>query len=85
VWTGPLVREHVEVAVGDDTVRIFHGATLGRHAPPRPRGLRAGPQAAHVAGLWRATPTEPAQADAVPLAALGRSLDAYAAVIGGAP
>jgi hypothetical protein len=78
-----LVREHVEVAVGDDVVRIFHGTTLvathRRVREPYARVL----EPAHVAGLWRVAPTAPA-ADGVPLAALGRSLDAYAEAIGGA-
>jgi transposase len=80
----PLVREYVDVAVGDETVRIFHGTTLvathRRVREPYTRVL----EPAHVAGLWRVAPTDPAPTDAVPLAALGRSLDAYAAVIGGA-
>jgi len=79
-----LVREHVEVAVGDDTVRIFHGTTLvathRRVREPYAQVL----EPAHVAGLWRVAPTAPASAEAGPLAALGRSLEAYAAVIGGA-
>jgi transposase len=79
-----LVREHVEVAVGDDTVRIFHGPTLvathRRVREPYAQVL----EPAHVAGLWRVAPTDAAQPDDVPLAALGRSLDVYAAVIGGA-
>lgn len=79
-----LVREHVDVAVGDETVRIFHGTTLvathRRVREPYAQVL----EPAHVAGLWRVAPTEPAPADVVSLAPLGRSLDAYAAVIGGA-
>jgi hypothetical protein len=39
---------------------------------------------AHVAGLWRVAPTDPSTDDVVPLAPLGRSLDAYASAIGGA-
>jgi transposase len=80
----PLVREYVEVAVGDDTVRIFHGTTLvathRRVREPYARVL----EPAHVAGLWRVAPTDTGAVDVVPLAALGRSLDAYAAAIGGA-
>jgi hypothetical protein len=79
-----LVREHVEVAVGDDTVRIFHGTTLvathRRVGEPYARVL----EPAHVAGLWRVAPTDTSGGDAAPLAALGRSLDAYADAIGGA-
>ncbi|HEU4687916.1 MAG TPA: IS21 family transposase [Vicinamibacterales bacterium] len=77
-----LVREHVDVAVGDDVVQIFHGTTLvathRRVREPYARVL----EPAHVAGLWRVAPTDPI--DVVPLAALGRSLDAYADAIGGA-
>jgi Mu transposase, C-terminal domain len=78
-----LVREHVDVAVGDDAVQIFHGTTLvathRRVREPYARVL----EPAHVAGLWRVAPTDTLR-DVVPLAALGRSLDAYADAIGGA-
>lgn len=78
-----LVREHVDVAVGDDAVQIFHGTTLvathRRVREPYARVL----EPAHVAGLWRVVPTDTIP-DGVPLAALGRSLDAYADAIGGA-
>lgn len=78
-----LVREHVDVAVGDDVVQIFHGTTLvathRRVREPYARVL----EPAHVAGLWRVAPTDTIP-DGVPLAALGRSLDAYADAIGGA-
>jgi transposase len=80
-----LVREHVEVAVGDDTVQIFQGTTLvathRRVREPFAQVL----EPAHVAGLWRVAPTTDTSAgDVVSLAPLGRSLDAYAAAIGGA-
>jgi transposase len=79
-----LVREHVEVALGDDTVRIYHGASLvATHRRVRePYACVLEP--AHVAGLWRLAPTDTVSSEAVPLAALGRSLDVYAAVVGGA-
>lgn len=80
-----LVRDHVEVAVDAQTVRIFHGATLvATHQRTRePFAQVLDP--AHVAGLWRvALPTTERTIVEAPLAALGRSLDAYAAVIGGA-
>jgi transposase len=77
-----LVREHVEVAIDEDTVRIFHAATLvathRRVREPFARVL----DPAHVAGLWQVGPA-PVSADIAPLAALGQSLEAYAAVIGG--
>ena len=85
-----LVQERVEVALGASEVRIFHGAalvathrrSLEPHSVVRER--------AHFAGLWRPTdiPTteqpEPTPPVPSPLGALGRSLDDYAAVIGGA-
>jgi transposase len=79
-----LVREHVDVAVGDDTVQIFHGTTLvathRRVREPYARVL----EPAHVAGLWRVASTETIPTDVAPLAPLGRSLEAYADAIGGA-
>ena len=77
-----LVRDHVEVAVDDATVRVFHGTTLvATHPRSRePFGRVVDP--AHFAGLWRVTSEAPATP--VPsLAPLGRSLADYAAVIGG--
>jgi transposase len=78
-----LVRDHVDVAIADDMVRIFHGATLvathRRVREPYARVL----EPAHVAGLWRVAPTEATPTDGAPLAALGRSLAVYAAAIGG--
>jgi len=77
-----LVREHVDVSVGDEDVQIFHGTTLvathHRVREPYARVL----EPAHVAGLWRVAPTDTVP-DIAPLAALGRSLDAYADAIGG--
>ena len=79
-----LVREHVDVAIGDDAVQIFHGTTLvathRRVREPYARVL----DPAHVAGLWRVARTDTAHADVVPLAPLGRSLDAYADALRGA-
>ena len=76
----PLVRDHVEVALDHDTVRIFHGAALvathRRSYEPYSRVV----DPAHWAGLWRVAP--PPLADTGPLAHLGRSLDDYAAVVG---
>lgn len=77
-----FVRDHVEVAVDEATVRIFHGAALiathGRCREPFARVL----DPAHVAGLWR-TPVAEAETLPATLAPLGRSLAEYAAVIGG--
>lgn len=75
-----LVRDHVEVTIDEQTVRIFHGPTLvathARAVEPYARVI----DPAHYAGLWRAPETPAA---AAPLALLGRDLDAYAAVISG--
>jgi len=73
-----LVRDHVDVAVADDRVEIFHGAELvathARSTEPFARVIN--PQ--HYAGLWRVN----AQAVAPPsLAALGRDLADYAAIV----
>ena len=40
---------------------------------------------AHFEGLWKRTPVKNVVPISQPLAVLGRSLDDYAAVIGGAP
>lgn len=76
-----LVRDWVEVVVDIDTVRIFHGARLvathARSSEPFARVI----DPAHYAGLWR--PTMTPVTDAAPLAALGRALADYAAVIAG--
>ena len=75
-----LVRDHVEVAVGDDRVEIFHGtalvATHARSSEPFARVVN--PQ--HYAGLWRADATPLPTAA---LARLGRDLADYAAVVAG--
>lgn len=77
------MRDHVEVTVDEQTVRVFHGtqlvATHARSREPYTRVL----DPAHVAGLWRLAPeVEPVAA--TPLAPLGRSLADYAAIVGGA-
>jgi hypothetical protein len=77
-----LVRDHVEVAVGEETVRIFHGTTLvATHIRTR-EPFACVLEPAHVAGLWRvaATPGPPAPPT---LATFGQSLQAYADAIGG--
>jgi len=73
-----LVRDHVDVAVADDHVEIFHGAELvathARSTEPFARVIN--PQ--HYAGLWRV------DAEVVPtpsLAVLGRDLADYAAIV----
>lgn len=74
-----LVRDHVEIAIDEQTVRIFHGTALvATHARSREPFARV-VEPAHLAGLWRVTtPREPVDAT---LSALGRSLAAYEAVI----
>jgi transposase len=75
-----LVRDHVEVVVEDQLVRIFHGtelvATHARSTEPFTRMV----DVAHYAGLWRS-----ALDDRQPpgLALLGRDLADYAAVVDG--
>lgn len=80
-----LVRDHVEVAVGDDEVRIFHGsalvATHRRSQEPYTRVV----DPAHWAGLWRTNDAARHEPPPTALAPLGRTLEAYAAVIGGHP
>jgi transposase len=75
-----LVRDHVDVAVADDRVEIFHGAELvathARSTEPFARVIN--PQ--HYAGLWRVA-SEPMPTGA--LARLGRQLTDYAAVVAG--
>ncbi len=74
-----LVRDHVEVAIDDQTVRIFHGADLvAMHARSREPFARV-VEPAHLAGLWRVTTVREPVSDT--LAALGRSLAEYDAVI----
>jgi transposase len=76
-----LVRDHVDIAIDEQTVRVFHGMTLvATHARSREPFARV-LDPAHVAGLWRVAPDVPTPTVAS-LAPLGRSLDDYAAVIG---
>jgi transposase len=79
-----LVRDHVEVLVGEHEVRIFHGADAvavhGRSREPYARVI----DPAHYAGLWRLREAEGEPEARATLAPLGRSLQDYAAVIGGA-
>ncbi len=75
-----LVRDAVDVAIGDAEVRIFHGATLVATHPRVREPFAQVVDPAHLAGLWRPGATGPAP-DTVPLTTLGRSLEAYAAVV----
>jgi transposase len=76
-----FVRDDVEVLVGDDDVRIFHrGAVVAAHRRSfEPHSRVVDPQ--HYAGLWRPGRVDTAPVDTAPLAALGRSLADYAAIV----
>ena len=77
-----LVRDHVEVVIDEQAVRIFHGTTLVathvRSVEPFARVI----DPAHYVGLWRA-PSSDAPRVAPTLALLGRDLAEYAAVVAG--
>jgi hypothetical protein len=74
-----LVREHVEVQVAEQQVRVFRGAELvathRRSVEPHSRVE----EPSHRDGLWRREPIE--IPDSSPLAAMGRTLEVYAAAI----
>lgn len=74
-----LVRDHVEVAVDEQTVRIFHGVNLVATHPRCREPFARIVEPAHLAGLWRTAPES--APDDTPLSTLGRSLADYAAVI----
>ena len=77
-----LVRRTVEVLLGDDEVVIFDGAeVVARHRRIREPFTRV-VEPAHFAGLMRRH--DDAAPSAATLAAHGRTLDDYAAVIAGA-
>ena len=73
-----LVRDHVEVVVDEQTVRIFHGATLvATHARAfEPFARVVDP--AHYAGLWRVPVSEESVAPPT-LILLGRDLTLWLA------
>jgi hypothetical protein len=77
-----LVRDHVDVVIDEQTVRIFHGTHLvACHARSlEPFACVVDP--AHYAGLWRTAVAETPVAPPT-LALLGRDLTEYAAVIDG--
>jgi transposase len=79
-----LVRDRVEALVTPDEVRVFHGRDLVacHRRSFEPHGRVIDP--AHLDGLWRRASREDLSPIAQPLAALGRTLEDYAAVIGGA-
>jgi transposase len=81
-----FVREHVEIAVGDAIVRVFRGTeVIAEHARSRePYAVVA--DSTHFDGLWRAPSvarSEPEPADQAAVETFGRTLDDYAAIVGG--
>lgn len=75
-----LVRQSVEVAVGDEQVRIFHaGQLVATHARSRQPHERV-VDPAHWQGLWRPH-TAQSPDNSAALATLGRTLEDYAAVV----
>ena len=77
-----LVRDHVDVVVDEQTVRILHGPTLvathARSFEPFARVI----DPAHYAGLWR-VPSNDSLETAPTRARLGRDLSEYAAIVAG--
>jgi transposase len=75
-----LVRDHVEVVIEEQLVRIFHGtelvATHARSTEPFARMV----DVAHYAGLWRSALDDRHVSG---LAMLGRDLADYAAIVDG--
>jgi transposase len=75
-----LVRDHVDVAIDEQIVRIFHGtvlvATHARSLEPYDRVI----DPTHFAGLWRPA-GPPVEIATARLTALGRDLADYAAAI----
>jgi transposase len=77
-----LVRDHVEVVVEEEIVRIVHGVTvIATHARSREPFARV-IDPTHFAGLWRPA-AMPRDQPAESLAGLGRALADYAAVVDG--
>jgi transposase len=75
-----FVRDRVAVHVGEHEVRIFHGESLvaTHRRVCEPHAIVREP--AHYEGLWRKAHVEIAPTTS-PLAAMGRSLDEYAAAV----
>lgn len=78
-----LVRDHVDVVIDDQTVRILHGATVVATHPRSREPFARVIDPAHFAGLWR--PVTAPRSSAGTLAALGRDLAEYEAIVAGAP
>jgi transposase len=77
-----LVRDHVDVLIEAQVVRIFHGSTLVATHARSSEPFTCVVDPAHYAGLWRPATAAP-EVSPAPLAALGRDLAAYAAVVAG--
>ena len=76
-----LVRDHVEVVLAEQTVRILHGTTVVATHRRAHEPFAQVVDPAHFAGLWRAAV---APDPASPLAPLGRTLADYEAIVTGA-
>jgi hypothetical protein len=77
-----LVRDHVDVVVDEQTVRIFHGAALVARHPRSFEPFARVVDPAHYAGRWRLSSPDMLVAPPT-LARLGRNLTEYAAVVAG--
>jgi hypothetical protein len=80
-----LVRDHVEVHVGETEVRIYAGATLCATHRRSTEPFTTVSDPSHYDGLWRRPTTTEVESEAEPnrLVELGRSLDEYAVVVAG--
>jgi transposase len=75
-----LVRERVEVQVGESQVRIFHAGTLVATHPRSQQPHARVVDPAHWEGLWRPRPMDSCEKGSA-LADLGRTLGVYAEVV----
>ena len=79
-----LVRERLEVLVGETEVQVFHGAVRVAQHPRSFEPYSRVIDHSHFAGLWRPAAVDPPSSPLTSaLGALGRSLADYAAVVGG--
>jgi transposase len=76
-----LIRDHVDVVIEDAVVRIVHGTTVVATHPRSREPFARVIDPTHFAGLWRSAME---RTRAGQLAALGRDLADYEAVIAGA-
>jgi transposase len=77
-----LVRDHVDIVIEEQTVRIFHGSTLVVMHPRSFEPFARVIDPTHYAGLWR-LPAVEEPGPAPTLAVFGRDLVEYAAVVAG--